>query len=417
MHPSIRSARQSQLHCSIDFDVTSICLPPPSTLAVERPTIVSSPTTVFQHRASCMDLTRHGQSTYPDVRPRQDTPPSRRQISTDFSSQPGNSPLPQTQWSELPLPCHPRDSVALVEQPHAPPVPSTHDWRLRPSILGNALSASNRSRPSGRRRRPRKLLELPRADENGRPIDMSMLYPQMSPYDDEQTSPYSAPDALQHGRSCSQPNSPNFTQLHPPDPTHDPHAFQLPRSPTYPPAGRRRMHSASGIQDAAFADEQEFRLFVEATAGLGPESSSFRHTSPTALPSTSSPQRQWRMEHYAPSPVERTAVNWSALDEPLVSPLEETPTTLLAFQQLAQMPEATTLQPRRQTSASGLDSWLQSLIAAPPDSTPHDEVGEDELPDYASSQAQAQAAQRAEAARRAQELQRRWQASGGRRGC
>ena len=37
---------------------------------------------------------------------------------------------------------------------------------------------------------------------------------------------------------------------------------------------------------------------------------------------------------------------------------------------------------------------------------------EDELPDYAASQAQAQAAQRVEATRRAQELQRRWQASG-----
>jgi hypothetical protein len=37
---------------------------------------------------------------------------------------------------------------------------------------------------------------------------------------------------------------------------------------------------------------------------------------------------------------------------------------------------------------------------------------EDELPDYAASQAQAQAAQRIEATRRAQELQRRWQESG-----
>jgi hypothetical protein len=39
--------------------------------------------------------------------------------------------------------------------------------------------------------------------------------------------------------------------------------------------------------------------------------------------------------------------------------------------------------------------------------------GEDELPDYAASQAQAQEVQRVAAARRAQELQRKWRAGVG----
>ena len=67
-----------------------------------------------------------------------------------------------------------------------------------------------------------------------------------------------------------------------------------------------------------------------------------------------------------------------------------------------------------------LDDWLSRSARAASstgDVSPLEESFgfDDELPDYAESQAQAQAGQRAEAARRAQELQRRWIESGARR--
>ncbi|KAK3706115.1 hypothetical protein LTR37_012942 [Vermiconidia calcicola] len=86
---------------------------------------------------------------------------------------------------------------------------------------------------------------------------------------------------------------------------------------------------------------------------------------------------------------------------------------------LAQMPEGRhgVQRERLHTSHSGLDLWLEPprLGDEISDVSPEDEH-DDELPDYAESQAQAQAHQRVEAARRAQELQNRWQQSGARRG-
>ncbi|KAK0336922.1 hypothetical protein LTR02_007830 [Friedmanniomyces endolithicus] len=90
------------------------------------------------------------------------------------------------------------------------------------------------------------------------------------------------------------------------------------------------------------------------------------------------------------------------------------------------MPLASTQHSRQrlQTSASGLDLWLQppsrpmsagavSHSDDEDDDTNDEMPPDDELPDYAQSQAQAQAHQRAGAARRAQELQRRWHESSG----
>ena len=384
---------------------------------------------VIAASSSCMDLRGRAQNT-PDrqqVRSRPSdsslqptAPPSRT------SPQPYSSPLPQTQWSEIPLPYRPRNWTESREEPFPALVPDpSYVWRLRPSTPDTG-SRNSQAQPTSRtRRRPQGIRNLlGREDDETRdqPMDVSMLYPQMSPYEDRFSS-YSAPDDLEfyHTRSVSQPPTASFTSM--PSDFDDLPSLSIPRSPTYPPAGRRRMHSATGVGDAAFADEQEFRLFVEATAGLGPEQT-FRNHQPYS--SSTSSQRRPRHDS-SPQPRQQLPPNSDT-----VSPLEETPTTMYALQQLASMPQASQ-EPQRQrlnTSASGLDLWLQPPGATPPtrtsvhDVSPLEELGrlghldddDDELPDYAESQAQAQAHQRAEASRRAQELQRRWQQSGSRRG-
>jgi hypothetical protein len=102
----------------------------------------------------------------------------------------------------------------------------------------------------------------------------------------------------------------------------------------------------------------------------------------------------------------------------VVSPVQQTPTTMLAFQHLAQMPQASYQflpqrpQPHRLLSdpqpSSRVEFWMQQP------SEPFERGVnplDDDLPDYAESQAQAQAAQAVEARRRAQELQQRWRRS------
>ncbi|KAI7218382.1 hypothetical protein KC333_g3622 [Hortaea werneckii] len=184
------------------------------------------------------------------------------------------------------------------------------------------------------------------------------------------------------------------------------------------------MHSDSGVQDDAFRNESDFRLFVEATAGLEPEQ-----------PAKSKPASSHHSSHTLPPPQDR-----SSQPHDIVSPVAETPTTLHALQGIAQMPKSVSPPRRhRQHEASSLDPIAFDLSlhsAVPPSSrlrpppsesssstfggagdSPFSSDEEDEeLPDYAASQAQAQAAQRVEAARRAQELQRRWEEGAKRRG-
>jgi len=179
--------------------------------------------------------------------------------------------------------------------------------------------------------------------------------------------------------------------------------------------------TAFSTNDAAFTDEHEFRLFVEATAGLGPIPSMDDH--------------HFASEFARSQPADIRAPRRAGTDPTIVSPTAETPNTIEALQHLAQMPQSTPPpqheRPHLQSFGSNFENWLQPPPLRPrltqqhsmpqmsanalldswqdvPDTTPID----DELPDYAASQAQAQAAQRVEATRRAQELQRRWQESG-----
>lgn len=320
--------------------------------------------------------------------------------------QPATASIPPTQRTD---PSRPRDFGAFIasNSPHISSIQRTQSTglRYRRDLLTPGLAAS---RP---KRRPRPLDQ----ELLHEPMNATLLYPQMSPYsqpDDDighTTFDY-------YPRSVSQPVTPRLGETMTAE--HDPYATTL---SSHGPAAEHDLSSAGfSTGDAAFNDEHEFRLFVEATAGLGP---------------IASIDDQMFVSNLSGSqPVDIRAPHREET-HPFVSPIAETPNTVQALQHLAQMPQSThDIQPSRpelQRFGSNFDDWLQASPAHPrlaqqhsmPQMSAHAPLGswqdiadslpiEDELPDYAASQAQAQAAQRIEATRRAQELQRRWQESG-----
>ena len=379
----------------------------------------SDDSAVFVFTSNCMDYQRRSPdySGQQRLHPQYSNPTLRRSPSpSGRTPAPYSSPLPQTQWAEVPLPYRPRDwpesDDELYESVHNSPAPA---WYLRPPEAPSEIQTAEVGSEARRRRRPRGIRDIftrsqIEAQAQAQPGNVSMLYPQLSPYD-ARMSTYSAPEDLErhHVRSMVEAESPGYPpafsrNLEPPE-------MGIPRSPTYPPASRRRGHSSAGGDDHGFTDEEEFHLFVQATAGLGPDTA-FRHPHPFSPTETT----RWREENHIP------VLNRPATTGDIVSPLGETPSTMYAYQQLPQMPERHQHSlPRRErfeTSTPGLDLWLNNPPAAVTELEEISPIEEfdDELPDYAQSQAQAQAHQRAEAARRAQELQRRWQMSGSRRG-
>lgn len=270
---------------------------------------------------------------------------------------------------------------------------------------------ATRPSPLRPKRRPRPL-DQERLRE---PPNTTMLYPQLSPYSQPDDFAYATFDY--YPRSVSQPVTPGLVNAE--NASHD--IYSTPLATSGPIFESLHNDTIFPTNDAAFNNEHEFRLFVEATAGLGP------------IPNiddrdfTSGPPRSQPME---------IVTSHRAESRPFTSPIAETPNTIQALQHLAQMPRSTpspqSEQPPPPRFESDFEDWLHhsprahSRLAQQhsmphisasgpledwqdvPDTTPI----EDELPDYAASQAQAQAAQRIEATRRAQELQRRWQESG-----
>ncbi|KAI6838597.1 hypothetical protein KC332_g6082 [Hortaea werneckii] len=340
-----------------------------------------------------------------------------------------SSPLPQAQWSEIPLPFRPKDWVG---QRHHNGPSHAKESHLRPpaaSISGQSLSRTSPAasvQPSQKiRRRPGALRDLAQrsitATADGSDGERALLHPQRNQHVDDYSTV--SDQSRASPRSISQPNTPSHlqTRFDESQPTPMP-SLGIPRSPICPPTGRRRMHSDSGVQDDAFRNESDFRLFVEATAGLEPEQPPKPKPDSLHYPSDTSPH------HYGPS---------QPYD--IVSPTVETPTTLHALQGIAQMPKSASPPHRRRPLETppldpiAFDLSLHSgvppsrSLRPPTDSSstfggvgesPLSSDEDEELPDYAASQAQAQAqaAQRVEAARRAQELQRRWQEGAKRRG-
>lgn len=363
----------------------------------------------FRSFRTCMDPLHHSQ--YEEFVPYQ---PYRRDATTMGPQYQHVEPVPQ-QPSTSPLPSRqrlfhsqPREFGAFrASNPHnvdlePPSVQRTQSFG--PSLRTSA--PSSRTAAPRQRRRPRPLDE----ERLRQPLDSTMLYPQVSPYD-EVDDGFGNASFDYYPRSVSQPVTPGLPQSGFQEATAPALTF-----PTYTPVVTPPRGDNS---DAAFNDEHEFRLFVEATAGLGPVLSLDRRES------SSEPQED-HSHHRRTGP------------QSTVSPTANTPNTAQALQHLAQMPQSTALpppshhpRPHLQRFGSDFDSWLQAPPSQPrltqhlsmphmsnlgplehwedvPDVSPI----EDELPDYASSQAQAQAAQRVEATRRAQELQRRWQESG-----
>lgn len=214
----------------------------------------------------------------------------------------------------------------------------------------------------------------------------------MIPYD-ERFSVYSAADEMQHygQRSRSADRSAGYRSFSSPD---DSLPETYARAAAYWPPTQHPGPGATSCNDNALAHAADYRLFVEATAGLGMQDEFTRSTSDLSQPRHRIPRR--------PLPSRNT--------EPvrLASSPEDGSATITSLQQLAQMP----LGPEQPISNINLQSSSADEIS------PVDEPEgfEDELPDYAESQAQAQAYLREAAARRAEELQRRWRLSGGQRG-
>ena len=301
--------------------------------------------------ASCMDF--HQRRDDDGNRQRRSnqhlSPPSQPRTQTG-GQQPRSSPLPQTQWTDVPPVYRPRNwvdpnEVSPVATRQSHPSDPMSAWRARPPPSSQA-GPSNASRDPDRpkkRRAPRIFRRQDTAEsQQQQPFDVTMLYPQMSPYDSNRMSTYSAPEQLEHfpNRTISQPNSPGFAPSWSalPSRSDEPSPVGIPRSPTYPPAGRRRMHSTTGVGDAAFEDEQDFRLFVEATAGLPPDIGFSRAgQSPTQT---------------SQSPIRRAATT-QATRSSIVSPIAETPSTMFALQQLASIPQANqTYRPQRAPQSS-----------------------------------------------------------------
>jgi hypothetical protein len=306
----------------------------------------------------------------------------------------------------------PREFGDFLESiPHITPVQRTQS--IGPVSFRDV--PARRPAASKHKKRPRPL-DQERLRE---PSSSAMLYPQMSPYsqpNDDDDDDFTHATFDYYPRSVSQPVTPGLVNTGAAT-----HGTYITGSATHGPVVEDiHGNSIFSASEAAFDDEHEFRLFVEATAGLGPIASTDDYTFNSGC---------------ARSRPVNIRASRRADTHPVVSPIAETPTTIQALQHLAQMPQSTHSsppeRPQLQNFGSNFDNWLQTPPTYPrlmqqhsmpqmstnasldswqdvPDTTPI----EDELPDYAASQAQAQAAQRIEATRRAQELQMRWQLSG-----
>lgn len=298
--------------------------------------------------ASCMDLGQFSENDFSrQRRASQHLQPTPHHHQQRTGQSPHSSPLPQTQWTNVPPVYRPRNwvdpedvSPVLTRQPQR--IDSVSTWRSRAvSPAPSAATSGNRTSERTKKHRAPRIFRRRDTEESPQeqPFDVTMLYPQMSPYQPDRMSTYSAPEQLEHPqrRFASQPNSPgfapNWSAL--PSRNDEPSPISIPRSPTYPPAGRRRMHSTSGIGDAAFDDEQDFRLFVEATAGLPPDIG-FSH-----------PRTGQSPTHASQSPLRRAATTQrTGYGE--TSPVAETPATMLALRDMAAIPQANqTYRPQR----------------------------------------------------------------------
>ncbi|CZT17013.1 uncharacterized protein RCC_02845 [Ramularia collo-cygni] len=304
---------------------------------------------------------------------------------------PQHTPLQDSRPNE-PL----RDSY--IVSPLGPDVP--YPWRLRAPPVERTLST-----PTVSQRRQHGAY---RSGNDPRSSEASASPMQLPPQ--PQLRPYSiANDLVPH--SVSQPNTPScypYTQQQ--DLDEPPPSITTGESSTQLGSGRRRPRSATGMGDANFTND-EFHLFVQATAGLGPDlgtEQSFRTPNlPYNMPDR---EESYHGAGYTP----RNDLSMMILEPDTVTATRAYQAATTPHGRTTEQQEFAPSRPpmqRLETSSSALDLWLQPPSAAPLDDDYTVSPIEDELPDYATSQAQAQAEQRIEAARRAKELRRRWEES------
>lgn len=214
-------------------------------------------------------------------------------------------------------------------------------------------------------------------------------------------SMYSAPDELEHEYIRS-PTSAARTGYPASSSLDYPSSVAFPRSPTYPPVISSREHYNRATHDSDFVDEEEFHLFVQATTGLALDD-----TLSDLDPDPSSDGRPHRYNETHDITI------WNQQEPDIVPPFDNTSDTLIAVRQLAQTPSFSPV-------ANSAIDLLRSHFEPEPSFLDADQIDivdevNDELPNYEESQAQAHEHHRAEATRRAQELQMRWRQTGAQR--
>lgn len=317
---------------------------------------------------------------------------------------PHSSPLPSREWPAPPSPNRLQHRSSNERQRHHDdqrPASARHVNSPRHESDARDLQQGTTSRQRARKRRIRDVLFRRDVEPHPEPerTDFSRLYPVQSPYDNR-FSVYSAPEDLEHESLEHEDEALDVGYLSPTSAA-DPSPFNLPRSPTYPPVTRSRSYN-SVIDDAALADAAEFHLFVQATVGLGLDDASDQTDSDPSPVSLREPQGVQT----------QTSAHVPTIRSP-VSPLEEASMTIRAMQHMAQIPDGSHLSnPEFSTR-----SQPTRVASAPVQLTLEDfEDFNEDLPDYEESQTQAWSSRRAEATRRAQELQMRWRLTGARRG-
>lgn len=179
------------------------------------------------------------------------------------------------------------------------------------------------------------------------------------------------------------------------------------------PCSRPRPHTWLSPTEP-FADSSQFHLFVEATTGLPDDSDPWSPNGPDRLQSSLFARRPSNGSiplppQYIPAPIpDRTHQNasWQSFEPPLTfSRSVSAPTSSVPHQDMFQQSHAN-LTPHTVAINAELE-----MLGLGGDHSPDD----DELPDYAQSQAEMNAKKRAEAAARARDLEARWRGARGRR--
>lgn len=256
-----------------------------------------------------------------------------------------------------------------------------------------------------------------------------------SPYGHSYGTGPSSPPTLHLGYSASSTASPETTQYEQHDVARQPQVrssfysagFETspPRARTFPDgevlnattrssvSTRQRPHTWLSPTEP-FADPSQFQLFVEATTGLPDDSDPWSPNGPNRLQSSLFARRPSNGSlpippQYIPAPIpDRThqTASWQSFEPPLTPSRSVSAPMTNTVRQDAFQPYHSDLTPHMNAINAELE-----MLGLDGDRSSED----DELPDYAQSQAEMNAKKRAEATARARDLEARWRGARGSR--